>query len=431
MGNLTTVYNNLLSAYTPNQLTRYDTHKSSDLKNVYSSIVKLNKESPWYLPTTSADTKQYAVSLKESARKLHNTIAELGGLEEDGLLSTKNAYSSDEEIATVTYIGKEAPDTHVPSHELSVLSLATGQENLGMFLVGSEPTALTPSTYSFDIAVGDMNYEFQFSVSEGDTNRALQDRLAKLVTNADIGIEADVLTSGDTSALRLVSEATGSGQTGGELFHVDDEHTSKKRGAVSYLGLDYINHPASDASFTIDGEEYSASDNHFTISKRFSVQLHGVTGEDRSVRIGLKTDTESITDNVIRLAGGYNDFLKAASSYLETQNKSRSLVREMRGIVSHFGGDLESLGIRMEENGTLSVDSSLLERTASESDDITEAFAPVLRFSDALLKKSNRIALNPMDYVDRKIVAYKNPGHNFASPYTTSAYSGMLFSGYC
>jgi hypothetical protein len=36
-----------------------------------------------------------------------------------------------------------------------------------------------------------------------------------------------------------------------------------------------------------------------------------------------------------------------------------------------------------------------------------------------------------MDYVDKKIVAYKNPGHNFASPYITSAYSGMMFNSYC
>ena len=41
---LNTVYNNYLTAYTPKTLTRYDTHKKSELRNVYNSIVKLNKE---------------------------------------------------------------------------------------------------------------------------------------------------------------------------------------------------------------------------------------------------------------------------------------------------------------------------------------------------------------------------------------------------
>ena len=60
------------------------------------------------------------------------------------------------------------------------------------------------------------------------------------------------------------------------------------------------------------------------------------------------------------------------------------------------------------------------------------AFLNYIRdFSNALLKKSNQVSINPMDYVERKIVAYKNPGHNFASSYSTSAYTGMMFNSYC
>ena len=40
---LNTVYNNYLAAYSPRQLTKYDTHKKSELRSVYNSIVKLNK----------------------------------------------------------------------------------------------------------------------------------------------------------------------------------------------------------------------------------------------------------------------------------------------------------------------------------------------------------------------------------------------------
>ena len=47
-----------------------------------------------------------------------------------------------------------------------------------------------------------------------------------------------------------------------------------------------------------------------------------------------------------------------------------------------------------------------------------------------LLRKSNQISLNPMDYVERVMVAYKNPGRNFINPYVTSDYTGMMFDGY-
>ena len=38
--------------------------------------------------------------------------------------------------------------------------------------------------------------------------------------------------------------------------------------------------------------------------------------------------------------------------------------------------------------------------------------------------------MNPMNYVNTVVVAYKNPGHNFATPYITSIYSGMMLDNY-
>ena len=47
-----------------------------------------------------------------------------------------------------------------------------------------------------------------------------------------------------------------------------------------------------------------------------------------------------------------------------------------------------------------------------------------------LLRKSDQVSLNPMDYVEKVMVAYKNPGHNYITPYVTSSYTGMMFDGY-
>ena len=66
---LNTVYNNYLATYSPRQLTKYDTHKKSELRSIYNSIVKLNKDAPWYLPTTSKDTQHYAIMMLRSLRR--------------------------------------------------------------------------------------------------------------------------------------------------------------------------------------------------------------------------------------------------------------------------------------------------------------------------------------------------------------------------
>ena len=140
---------------------------------------------------------------------------------------------------------------------------------------------------------------------------------------------------------------------------------------------------------------------------------------------------ESLTDNISHLIGGYNDFVKVASSYVETQSKSRQLVNEMKGIAGIYSNSLESLGVTLSEDGTLSVDRELLRQSAMQSEDVAETFESLKNLSDMLLKKSNQVSLNPMNYVQKTVVAYKNPGHNFVSPYTTSAYSGMMFNSYC
>lgn len=427
---LNAVYNNYLTTYTPKALTRYDTHKRSELRSVYNSIVKLNKDAPWYLPTTNKDTQHYAVDIKENARELHNTISQLGGLDNDILFHKKSAYSSDESAASASYIGSPDTEEEIPAIELEVRSLASSQENLGLFLP-NERVSLPPDTYSFDVGINDMNYEFQFAVGESETNREVQERLVRLINNSDIGVRAELAEADDRTSLRLTSESTGLSQGKAWLFSVTDDKTSKRSGTVEYFGLNYTSRQASNASFTVNGEERSASANHFTVGKLFEIQLNGITQEGRPVRIGLKTDVESLTDNVAHLIGGYNEFIKAASSYLKTQSKSRRPVNELKGIAGIYSNSLESMGVTLTKEGTLSLDRDLLRQTAAQSEDISETFGSLKSLSGMLLRKSDQISLNPMDYVEKTVVAYKNPGHNYVSPYVTSAYSGMMFNSYC
>lgn len=278
---MNTVYNNYLTSYMPKPLTKYDSHKKSELRNVYNTIVKLNKDAPWYLPTTSKDTQRYAVDLKENARGLHNTIAQLGGLEKDGLFRKKSAFSTDENIAVASYIGPEDTSADIPALELEVHSLASAQENLGVFLPNNTRVTLEPDTYSFDISINDMNYEFQFSVNESETNLDVQERLMRLINNSDIGIRAALAESEGRTSLRLTSESTGLAPGKDCIFAVSDDRTSKTAGTVEYFGLDYTSREPGNASFTVNGEEGYSAANHFTLDNLFDIRLTGISPDGR------------------------------------------------------------------------------------------------------------------------------------------------------
>lgn len=427
---LNTMHNHYMTAYAPSNVSRYDTHKRSELRAVYNSIVKLNKDAPWYLPIKRQDIQQFAIGLKEGARDLHNTIASLGGLEEADLLSKKTAFSSDPDIAAATFVGDRAPGEDGSSISLEIQELAVPQENMGNFLPTGK-VGLSPDTYSFDVSINDMNHEFQFTLGDGESNRDLQERLARLITNSDIGLRARVQDATGRSSLVLESEATGLATGRTEIFRISDEHTSKAKGAVNYLGIDYVSRPASNARFTINGEACSTASNTFTYEKKYDINLKSVSPEGRPVTIGLKTNVESLTDNVVQLTEGYNRFLKGAGSRLDFQPRTKHVVREMNKIISMYRDSLKAMGVTSQEDGTLAVDRSKLGSTVVSSEDVTDSFHTLRDFSNMLLRKSSQISLNPMQYVDQTIVAYKNPGHNYANPYMSSAYSGMIFNGYC
>ena len=113
-----------------------------------------------------------------------------------------------------------------------------------------------------------MNYEFQFSVGEAETNRDVQDRLVRLINNSDIGIRATLAESEGRTSLRLTSESTGLTSGKSQIFTVSDDHTSKTAGAVEYLGLDYISREPANAQFSVNGAESTSPSNHFTLDRK-------------------------------------------------------------------------------------------------------------------------------------------------------------------
>lgn len=102
----------------------------------------------------------------------------------------------------------------------------------------------------------------------------------------------------------------------------------------------------------------------------------------------------------------------------------------MNGIINRYHSELDVIGLNIQENGTLEIDKAELQNAAL-SEYAKEDFSSIKNFANSLVRKMNQISINPMDYVDKTVVAYKNPGKNYATPYITSAFSGMLFNYYC
>ena len=428
---INTIYNHYMTSYAPKGTTPFDTHKKSELRGIYNSIVKMNKEAPLCLVNTEKETQEFAIGMKENARAFRNTLASLGGLGTDEFLNKKIAYSSDPDIAQTRYIGSDDNYDSVPALELEVSSLASEQVNMGNVLPSGN-VDLPSDTYSFDIKVNDLSYEFQFNINTNDTNRDVQNRLSRLITNSSIGLTASTVDGANGgSYLKLQSLATGTPKGRELIFTISDNSTSKQTGAVDYFGIGEASKKPTDAQFAVNGIARSASSNNFTIDKTYEVNLTGISpNKGQTTSIGLKTDLESLTENLNQMADGYNSFIKAANEYTSNHPRTNRLMKELGQITSSYENGLNTAGFTIQEDGTISLDKELFSNIITK-ENAKEILTPTTEFAQSVLNKANQVSLNPMEYVEKTIIAYKNPGKSYSSPYITSAYSGMMFNGYC
>ncbi|MCI8392266.1 MAG: flagellar capping protein [Roseburia sp.] len=423
-------YQYYLNTYSDYGMNRYDTHKKSQLRAVYNDIVRTNKEAPLYKIRYSGDVGRFAIDIKEKTRSIQNVAASLsdtGGIEH--AFSKKIAQSSDENTIAAEYIGQKQDVDDSLYFNVEVRHLATPQINRGNYL---QPDwhDIRPGSYSFDLSTNLSSYEFQYSVSGRDTNQNVQDKLIRLINNAGVGLHADLITDDKGAhAIEITSLQTGLSENEQYLFEILPSPDPDSMKAMQVLGISHVEHMASNSSFLLNGTEHSSLSNTFTVNNAFELTLKKEsTGS--ATQIGFKPGSDAIADNVQTLVDAYNNIIQLSHNYSDTQQSSR-LLRDMSAVArSHFN-ELESVGLELSEDGYLSVDRNLL-TDAVTSPDSQDCFLLLNDFKNDLNARAARASIDPMNYVDKLLVAYKNPqGHNFATPYITSIYSGMMLDQIC
>lgn len=420
------MYSYYLSTYGKSAVSRYDSHKKSELRSVYNSILKANKESPLYKIRESGEAHRFAIDIKENARHLKNVIASLSvGDDLMDAFQKKSAVSDQPDIAEAVYIGDGDDSESSESFQLQVLQLASAQQNQGRFLKEAS-LDFEPGSYSFDLNTNTNSYEFQFNVNPEDTNRTVMEKLTRLFNSAHVGIRAEIMENGSgESALFLTSNHTGLGGNESYLFQIMPNASPESFTAMNKLGIHRISSPASNAVFLINGKERTAYSNTFTVNNVFEVHLNGVSTGDRPATLGFKTNADAVADNIQELVDSYNSMIGIANQYRNTQPESRRLLQDIGRVALQFRQEFEPIGLEVQDDFTISVNREQL-TAAVDFDHAEQNFKVLDRFKRALSAKANQASIDPMRYVNKVLVAYKNPGRNFTSPYISSMYSGMM-----
>ncbi len=421
MLDLNPVYNYYSSVTSLSTQNKYDSHKKSELKSLYNNMVRSNTKSPLFKVKVTDSIQNYAIGLKSAALDLRNYSEFLSDQDEDAF--SKLHASSDQVRALSGMVITKNYDALPEQMQFTVEQLAKPQINEGTLRPSSEKS-IAAGSYQFGITSHDRTNHFDLRVKEEDTNLVIQNRLANFIDQADIGIDAYVEQKGTQSRLILASKEEGTEHVkNGHSFEIYDE---KENGLVSSYGLDQVKQYPTDAHFTINQTEQTASSNNIAINKMVEIELKETTKDPVTLR--FVPDTDDILKKVQHFADAYNQILTIAESNSE-QIGAKKLLHELKGIANKNISSLESVGLTISDDGHMGKDDALIVQSVSNGE-IQSFFKDLSGFQADLLDKTEQISLDPMSYVDQTVISYPNPKHAFSNPYMPSIYSGMLYNYY-
>ena len=263
--------------------------------------------------------------------------------------------------------------------QITLSNDTTSADHSANFTSGSAPLP----TGSFDLQVGS-NSAVTIPVDSADTTNTLSG-LASYINQQNLGVTASVVTTASGASLALVPQSSGAAG----VITISNDTTGSGNG----MGFPSVYNPASppagngmgftnlvngqDASLSVDGIPIDSASNTVTgVIPGVTLTLSGPSSD--SVTLQISPNLTPIATDINNFVSSWNTLIQAVNSGIQT-NSSTGAAGALQGdtsvdfvqqqllssISSSLSGNngvvnLESIGISMQDDGTLSVDSATL-----------------------------------------------------------------------
>jgi flagellar hook-associated protein 2 len=289
-----------------------------------------------------------------------------------GALMASYVSSTEPSLVTATAV----PGTAAGNHVVVVQNLAT----TAAWYSGAVKDAQTPfAAGSYDLTIGSGASQTTTTITVGNGIDTPAD-LAKYINGLNLGITASVITDANGARVALVSNSSGSA-TDFSLAPSGTTNTNLFTRAST----------GTNASLTVDGVPISSATN--SVSGAINGVTLNLSGQDPAAEINLSvaSDSSSAAQAIQSFVSSYNSLVTAVNSQFayDSTNKtsgplsSDTTVRLLQSALlsapsySSTGSTpytLRSLGITMNDDGTLSVNSSTLNSAIANTPNVVQSF---------------------------------------------------------
>lgn len=318
---------------------------------VFSSSAKVSSTA------SSNSSATYLTSLKTGATQLKQSLKSLTS---GTAFTQKSAVSSDTDAMSVVQSQASKYAASAKDVTVKIDRVATAQENTGTALSSTEKLGDGGNSYAFmqfQIEVGGKTHQFSLTAAAGETNKSLQDRMAKAINDAGIGVTAEVSSKDGKSILSLKSKETG--DSSANVFKISDVSGN----AVSRTGAANTTTEAQDALYSVNGSYKTSKTNIVDLGNGITATLKKAVSSDITVSQGV--DKKAAITEVQKLVDSYNKLFSAAFSN-DIDSKANNLLLDLNNISRTYLSSLSQVGLGFDSNGNMTINQSIMEKAAED-----------------------------------------------------------------
>jgi flagellar hook-associated protein 2 len=374
-----------------------------DLNTMLTQLVALERK-PLEQMKAEASKLQTKVSsfgqVQSLVSRIQDAANKLKGTAGSGVWTQSVAKSANESV--VTALGGSSAASG--SYAVSVTALAAAQTIASgsafpdaSALVGSgtltiEVGSWSPGQAAFTAKAG--TTAVQLAVTAGDTVQTLRDKINAL----GAGVSASLVTDASGTRLALRSSATGAAN-GFRITAADDDGNNTDAVGLSRVAFDppggttgmLLNQAAANATASVNGVAVESASNELAgVVEGLTLRLRGTSATP--VDVDVSPDREAITEAVKSLASAYSELaryiaeqtrydpnskvggpLQGDSAVGNVLSRLRGVLNSVSGASSVFGR-LSDVGLELQRDGTLAVDSAKLDKALGNLDAMKKAF---------------------------------------------------------
>lgn len=279
------------------------------------------------------------------------------------------------------------------SYDVSVLQLAKGSMLVSDADLSSfSASGLGGGTANLTFAAGASN--FSVAVDDGDDLTAIVNKINAAEDN--FGVTATIVDG----SLVYKSSTTGAANTlsvSNDDAGLDSLSTVATSGPAGFTNSKSLDISAQNAQIKVDGITIDSTTNEFDGSvSGLKITALAVSQGSETANVSIDKNTGSIESAINELASSYNAVIAALDKQYGSEDKEgnfvpgpmygESIIRQVQGLLSdsmssvfNTGNSalnsMASLGLELQDDGTISVDSDMLSESVSTNfDDISSLF---------------------------------------------------------